>query len=113
MKWLNRAIAAVDRFQRRVPWIAVPVAVWKKFQDDQAGFLAANIAYYAFIAVFPLLLIFVTVLDLTLKDNPELRENLLNSALAQYPVIGPEINDNLGHLSASPGPLVVGIVILL
>ena len=33
----EKTIKLVDRFQRRFPWLAFPVAVWKKFGDDQAG----------------------------------------------------------------------------
>jgi membrane protein len=113
MKWVDRALAAADNWQRRRAVTAVPVAVWKKFQDDQAGYLAALISYYAFLAVFPLLLIFVTVLDITLKNNPELRADLLNSALAQYPVIGSEIGTRLGTVSGTGLPLGIGIVVLL
>ena len=51
----------------------MPVAVWKKFGDDQAGNLAALIAYYAFFAIFPLLLVLVTVLDIVLKNHPGLQ----------------------------------------
>jgi membrane protein len=64
------------------------------------------------VATFPLLLIFVTVLDMTLKSNPTLHQDLLNSALMQYPVIGNEINSNLGSIG-SGFPLVVGIIVLL
>jgi membrane protein len=113
MQWVDRALAAADNWQRRRMATAVPVAVWKKFQDDQAGNLAALISYYGFLAVFPLLLIFVTILDITLKNNPELRDDLLNSALGQYPVIGAEIGTRLGTVDGTGLPLGIGIVVLL
>src|SRR4029077_1275825 len=40
-------------------------------------------------------------------------QQLLNSALAQYPVIGDEIKNSLHTPSTSGLPLVIGIVILL
>lgn len=113
MNTVARAVTATDRFQRRWPWLAFPVAVWKKFDDDRAGNLAALISYYGFIATFPLLLVFFTVLDLTLKGNPTLRHELMNSALAQYPVIGDQIMHQLGSLSSTGAPIAVGIVVLL
>jgi membrane protein len=113
MQWVDRALAAADGWQRRRAVTAVPVAVWKKFQDDQAGNLAALISYYGFLAVFPLLLIFVTILDITLKNNPGLRDDLLNSALAQYPVIGAEIGTRLGTVDGTGLPLGIGVVVLL
>lgn len=54
------AIKRFDRVQQRFGWLAFPVAVWKKFGDDQAGNLAAPVAYYAFASIFPLLLVLVT-----------------------------------------------------
>ncbi len=91
----------------------MPVAVWKKFQDDQAGYLAALVCYFGFVALFPLLLIFVTVLDMTLKSDPTLHRDLLNSALMQYPVVGSEISSSLGSINESGLPLIIGIVVLL
>jgi membrane protein len=113
MNAFERPLRAVDRFQQRLPVLAVPVGVWSKFNDDQAGNLAALIAYYAFAALFPLLLVLVTVLDIVLKNDPSLRDTLLNSALAQYPVIGPQIKSNLGSIPAAGAPLVIGLVFLL
>ena len=81
MNKVKQAARAVDTLQQRHAWLAVPVAVWKKFGDDQAGNLAALIAYYAFVAIFPLLLVLVTVLDIVLKNDPGLQQRLLNSAL--------------------------------
>ena len=60
----------MDELQQRHAWLAFPVAVWKKFGDDQAGNLAALVAYYAFVAIFPLLLVLVTVLSIVLKNDP-------------------------------------------
>ena len=113
MKAIDRAVDTADGLQRRWLWLAFPVAVWKKFQDDQAGSLAALISYYGFAATFPLLLLLVTVLNITLKNNPALHHDLLNSALAQYPVIGQQINSNLHSLSGTGVPLAIGIVFLV
>jgi hypothetical protein len=37
-----------DRLQQRHSWLAFPLAACRKIADDQAGNLAALIAYYAF-----------------------------------------------------------------
>jgi YihY family inner membrane protein len=110
MNMAKAVLRAVDGFQQRHAWLAVPVAVWKKFGDDQAGNLAALIAYYAFVAIFPLLLVLVTVLDLVLKNNPDLRHQLYSSALSQYPVIGPQLGSNIGPLHQSGLALAVGLI---
>jgi membrane protein len=110
MKIIKRIIGAVDALQQRHAWLAVPVAVWKKFGDDQAGNLAALIAYSALVAIFPLLLLLVTVLDIALKNNPALQKKLVDAALKQYPVIGPQLEQSIGHLGQTGIALVVAAV---
>lgn len=116
MNGAARIVKAADRFQQRQPWLALPVAVWKKFTDDHGGSLAALIAYYAFAAIFPLLLVLVTVLDITLRSDPALQARLVDSALAQYPVIGTQIKTQIsahGNLPGNGLPLVIGFVLLV
>jgi membrane protein len=113
MNRVERAARAADKFQQRHRWLAFPVAVWKKFGDDRAGNLAALISYYGFAAVFPLLLVLVTVLDFTMKNYPSVKDSLEHSALAQYPVIGPEILSNVHTLSGHGLSLVVGLVFMV
>jgi YihY family inner membrane protein len=115
MNALKQAVTAADRFQSRRPPLAFPVAVWKKFGDDKAGYLAALIAYYGFVALFPLLLVLITVLSLVLRDDPALQKQLLDSALAEYPVIGPQLRGphGLQPISATGISLVIGLVFLL
>ncbi|HEY1823503.1 MAG TPA: YhjD/YihY/BrkB family envelope integrity protein [Trebonia sp.] len=113
MNAIERPLRAADRFQRRRAALAFPIAVWSKFNEDQAGNLAALISYYAFAALFPLLLVLVTVLNIVLKDNPSLHNTLINSALSQYPVIGPQIKNSLGSIPGTGLPLVIGAVLLL
>ena len=69
----KKTIKIVDRYQQRYPWLAFPIAVWKKFNDDQAGNLAALVAYFAFASLFPLLLVLFTVMDIVLRDHPALK----------------------------------------
>jgi membrane protein len=104
------ALNAVDGFQQRHAVIAFPVAVWKKFGDDEAGNLAALIAYFAFVSVFPLLLVLITVLGIALRDNPSLQQKVLNSALTEFPVIGEQLRANVHSLNRTGVGLVVGIV---
>jgi YihY family inner membrane protein len=113
MNVIEKPLGAADRFQQRHVVLAFPVAVWSKFNDDQAGNLAALISYYAFAAIFPLLLVLVTVLNIVLKSNPKLQQTLIESAVSQYPVIGPQIKGNLGTIPGTGLPLIIGAVLLL
>jgi membrane protein len=108
---LQRLVNWVDHAQQGRPWLAFPVAVWKKFGDDQAGNLAALIAYYGFAALFPLLLVLVTVLDIVLRSNPGLKEQVLDSAFGQFPVIGPQLQQNVHGLNETGPALAIGIIL--
>ncbi|MBI4260835.1 MAG: YihY/virulence factor BrkB family protein [Actinobacteria bacterium] len=110
MEAIQRVVGRIDRFQRRHTFLGFPFAVVKKFGEDRAGQLAALIAYYGFFSLFPLLLVLVSVLGLVLAGNPDLQERILDSALAQFPIIGDQIRDNVGSLKASGIAFVVGIV---
>jgi uncharacterized BrkB/YihY/UPF0761 family membrane protein len=106
----SRIVAAVDGFQRRHGVVGFPVAVLKKFGDDRASNLAALIAYYAFWSIFPLLLAFVSVLGFVLEDNPSLRDDVVDSTLAQIPVLGSQVGDQLQPLTGNTAALVIGLV---
>ncbi len=93
MNRLEAVVRRVDRFQQRHLVTSVVFGVVKKFGDDNGGALASNIAFSAFGAVFPLLLLLVTTLGIVLAHDPSLRARILHSALAEFPVIG----TNLGH----------------
>jgi len=110
MNMLQKVLRAADDLQQRHAWLAFPVAVWKKFGDDQAGNLAALIAYSALVAIFPLLLLLVTVLDIVLKNDPARQKQLVNAALKNYPVIGPQLEGNIGHLSQTGIALAVAVI---
>ena len=103
----------VDRWQQRHRPVAFVVAVIKKYGDDRGSQLAALITYYGFLAMFPLLLVFVTVLGYVAHDNPGVRHDLLNTALADFPVVGQELKRNVGALGGNGIALVVGLLALV
>jgi YihY family inner membrane protein len=100
----------LDRFQQRNRVLALPFAVIRKFSDDQAGNLAALLAYYGFFSLFPLLLVLVTVLGFVLAGRRDLQERVLDSALAQFPVIGDQIGRDIGSFKGSGLALAIGIL---
>jgi membrane protein len=109
----RRALHGADRFHQGRPWIAFPYAVLKKFGDDQAGNLAALVAYYGFFSLFPLMLVFVTILGMVLHGNTGLQDRIVDSALAKFPVIGTQISQNVHSLTGSGPTLAIGIVLTL
>ncbi len=107
---VERPLRAVDAWQQRHRPTAIVFAVVKKFGDDQAGNFVAMLTYYAFVSTFPLLLVFVTVTEIVLGNHPELRQRLLDSALAEFPVAGPTLQQAVRTPSGSGLALVLGLV---
>ena len=113
MSVIDRVIRSLDRFQQRHGWAGFPYAVVKKFGDDQAGYLAALIAYYGFFSIFPLLLVLVSVLGIVLANDPELRQRVIDSVLAQFPIVGPTIGSEIEAITGNVAALVIGILTAL
>ena len=107
--FLERQVRRADRFQQRHRVIAFPWAVVQKFGNDEAGGKAALMAYYGLFALFPLLLLLATVLGFALSDNPALREQLIDSALGNFPVIGDQLRSEVHPLEGNTVALVIGI----
>jgi membrane protein len=106
-------IGKVDDYQRRHRWLGVPLAVVYKFVDDQGSYLAALITYYGFLSLFPLLLVMSTVLGFLLPGNPGLQQQLIGSALSQFPIIGDQLTSTAQPLRGSGFGLAIGIVVSL
>jgi membrane protein len=105
-----RPVRAFDAVQQRHRWLAIPMAVVKKFGDDQAGSLAALVAYYAFFSLFPLLLVMVTILGFVLQGDPSAQESISKSVLAQFPVISDQLNSSVHPLHGHLLVLVFGLL---
>src|SRR5215208_7254051 len=101
--------ARLDRWQRRHPATAFAVGVVRKFVDDRASSLAALVAYYAFFSLFPLLLVFVSVLGFVLDGDPALQADIVDSTLARIPVIGAQLDDEVAPLTGSALGLAIGL----
>ncbi len=105
----GNVVERVDEFQRRHPKVGLPLAVVYKFSDDQGMYLAALIAFYGFLSLFPLLLLLSTILNFALAGDPQLQHRVLNSALGQFPVVGTQLQDPRG-VSGSGVGLAVGLI---
>jgi YihY family inner membrane protein len=106
-----RPLRRFDRFQQKHAPLAIPVAVLRKFGNDQGGSLAALVAYYAFASLFPLLLVLTTILGFVLQGNPSAQKAVEGSVLGQFPVIGKQIR--VGSLTGHATALAIGLVTAL
>jgi membrane protein len=62
--------------------------------------------------VIGLLLAFTAVLSVVLRENPELHDKLVNSAFAEFPIVGSQIQEELGieAFSSTAVSLTVGVL---
>jgi len=107
---VKAVLARLDERQQAHAWLAFPLAVSKKFGDDNGGNLAAVIAWSAMLAVFPLLLVLITVLGIALHGNLSLQHSIQKSALLEFPVIGQQLQHNIKSLNRAGVGLVIGLV---
>ena len=61
--------------------------------------------------MFPLLLVVFTVLGFLLGRDSGFQQRLLDSAVAEFPIIGQQVQDNIHGLRGSGLGLVVGLVV--
>jgi YihY family inner membrane protein len=114
MNPVERALRTVDSTQRRFTPTAFVFGVVKKYGDDNGGVLVSNLAYSAFVSLFPLLLVLVTILGLIASVNPAFRTDVLNAVAGQVPLIGNQLTGNVHQLKRSSViGLVIGIVGLI
>lgn len=103
----------VTDLRRRSPIIDVIVETLDGFRLHLTGRNSAMLAYYGFVAMFPLLMAATTVLGFVLEGNPELQEDIVDSAVSQIPVIGDQIQNNAGQISGSYWALFIGLLIAI
>ncbi|WP_354637971.1 YhjD/YihY/BrkB family envelope integrity protein [Kitasatospora camelliae] len=113
MNAVERTLRGLDRFQQRHTGPAVVVGVVKKFGDDRGGHLAALITYYGFVSLIPLLLLLSTALGFVLQDHPGVQDAVVDSALADFPVIGDQLRQNIHSVGGSGLALAVALLGLL
>ena len=89
------------------------VRVSDNFRLHRTGRNATLVAHYGFLSVFPLLLVFTTVLGFVLQSRPRLRESIIDSAFSRVPIIGHQLQTNPSELKGNAAVLVLGLLLAL
>jgi len=111
MDLLRQIVGWVDRWQRRNRVAGSTYGVVKKFGDDNANLLVVSLAWYGFTAIFPLLLVAVTILGYV---GEKTLGSTLVSTLHEFPVIGDSFNPaSSSRLHGSVLGLTIGLLGLL
>jgi YihY family inner membrane protein len=108
MNLFERGMRHIDDFQQRNRALSLVFGVLKKFGDDNAGTLVQSLAHSAFGAIFPLLLLLVTVLGIVLSSHPAIQSDIMHSTVSQFPIIG---NDLASNIKAMHRHSVIGLTV--
>jgi uncharacterized BrkB/YihY/UPF0761 family membrane protein len=108
MNLIKSGLGIVDRWQRRNRVAGAAYGVVKKFSDDNANLLVVSLAWYGFTAIFPLLLVVVTVLGFVGEKS---LGGTLVSTLHEFPVIGDSFNPaSADRFHGNSLGLIIGLV---
>jgi membrane protein len=80
------------------------------FRKHRSGRNAALIAHFGFLSIFPLLLVFTTVLGFVLHSQSGLRTRIIGSAMNQLPIIGEQLAKDPLKLQGNAVVLVLGLL---
>jgi len=106
-------VERLDAFQQRHRITAVVGATVAKYRDDRAGLLANLLAYAGFLAVFPLVLVLLTLTEVLLHGHPAVQNEVVDAALRQFPAVGRELRTNVTGLSGRNTVLLVVLLVWL
>jgi membrane protein len=108
--WAAGLLERADSLQQRHAFVGFPVAVVKKYTQDQGSRLAAMLTYYGFLGLFPLLLLAVWVISEALASDPGLRDSVVEEIAAPGSTLGVSLENALDSLSTSGLALVVAVL---
>ncbi len=112
MKVIDTVVRRIDHWQQRNRVAGLLYAVIKKFGDDQANQMVVGLGWYGFTAIYPLLLVVVTIFGFIGAASLGTR---VISTLHQFPVVGTQFNPARGSstLHGNVVGLVVGVLVLI
>ena len=110
MDTLRRRFQQLDRLQQRHSPLAFGYAVIKRYGEDQAGHQAALLTYYAFLALFPLLLVLATLTQIIATSHPHLQTTIINSVTNNFPILGNQLSAHVHGLHKNGLALLTGLL---
>ena len=111
VKWTE--IAQVRSVRAKSRAADVVARTIEGYRNHRSGRNAALISHFGFLSVFPLMLVFTTVLGFVLQNNQELLDSIVDSALAQLPFVGEQIKSDPSQLQGDAWVLILGLLVSL
>jgi YihY family inner membrane protein len=110
---VQKIIHWLNNLQLRHNLLALCVAVIKKYGEDDAGHRAALLTYYAFLSLFPLLLVLTTLTEFISSSHSGLQATIIRGTTNYFPVLGAQLASHINTLQKSGFALIAGIIFTL
>lgn len=101
----------LDNWQLNKRWIGFLYAVLKKYDQDQGGNQAALVTYFGFLSLFPLLVVAMSVTQLSLFHSAHLKSKIVGSLNNYFPLIGQQLQNHVHAQQKAGIALVISILI--
>jgi uncharacterized BrkB/YihY/UPF0761 family membrane protein len=114
---IDRVVDHIDLVQRRHRLLAFPYAVFKRYGEDNGGWVGALISYYGFFSLFPLLVVFVTIATWVLGDRPDLLQRVLEALWSKLPFaaagLQANVEEEVQKLRANGWVMIISLLVVL
>jgi uncharacterized BrkB/YihY/UPF0761 family membrane protein len=91
----------------------VVVGMLNGWRVHQSGRNASLLSFWGFLSIFPLMMVATTIVGLVLQGNEQLQQDIIDSALADIPVLGSELAEDPTSIEGSWTVLIVGLLTAL
>jgi len=113
MNVFESALHGLDKAQRSTPVLSFPLAVVKRYSDEKGGRKAALLTYYAFLSLFPILIVFITVLNYLVAGQPGIEAQVMRHVYQFFPSLGSQIQTSVTSLHKSGLALLLQVLVIL
>jgi YihY family inner membrane protein len=110
---MDKLVDKLNDFQLRHPLPGFVFAVIKKYGDDEAGRQAALLTYYAFLSLFPLILVLTTLTELIPVSHTAVQDSIIKGTTNYFPVLGDQLSTHIRTLHKSGFALAIGLLFTL
>ena len=102
----DRATGTLRRLRQRLPWLDHLVRAYQRYKSTNGDHLAAAITYFSFLALFPLILLAISVAGFVLANNDALQQDLQELIRDNVPGdLGTQLSDSVTSIIANRGAI--------
>ncbi len=102
----DRVTGTLREQRRRRPWLDHVVRAYQRYKSTNGDHLAAAITYFSFLALFPLILLGISITGFLLANNAALQEDLQGLIRDNVPGdLGTQLSESVSSIIANRGTL--------